>query len=251
MEFHFTEIEDPLARIDELARFVKWWYGGNSWDLGASESELASLKMPGVLRRFYGFVREWPVDPLPNGQAHTGFAEGIIDPPEHKNFNEENGTVFFYEDTQGCMACYTTVETDDPPVLCSAEWYDEEVCASPRLSDFLLPACLEEVFYGGLCHDLTSCDDWWPDVRAKLKPLVNKVDFFPNNSRTFYLLNGSILISEGARLKLAWKTEQDRLWIDSQGWLTKSKGIITIGDGSTVQISDEGDELRITQGRWK
>src|SRR5262245_28382458 len=72
--FRFLAKRSPRTRMDELERFLEFWYGPRQPEYGEPERRLQQLPLPYPLRRFYAFAGRWP-SPRPCYPGDT-FYEG-------------------------------------------------------------------------------------------------------------------------------------------------------------------------------
>ena len=72
--FRFLAKRSSRTRLDELERFLEFWYGPRRPEYGEPQKRLRKLPLPYPLRRFYAFAGRWP-SPHPWYRGDT-FYEG-------------------------------------------------------------------------------------------------------------------------------------------------------------------------------
>ncbi len=209
--FRFLTKRSARTRMDELERFLEFWYGPRRPGYGEPERRLRERPLPYPLRRFYAFAGRWPA-PAPSRRGET-FYEG------HSGHHLQPldgvkqlplGRLNFFMAYQGDWDGRTLAKGDDPPVWIKGVWGDGQRGTAPvsgSLSKFLLTHCLMATLY----EDRNSpCSAWG-------SPLVGNahlVEWFhrsrPDAVRiwsadhrpcqfyvgSFFLLHGSILVHE-------------------------------------------------------
>jgi hypothetical protein len=115
--FRFLAKRSARTRLDELERFLEFWYGPRRPEYGEPQRRLRKLSLPYPLRRFYAFAGRWPA-PAPlyrgdtfyegHGGHHLQTADGVKRLPR--------GRLNFFMEYQGDWQGLTLTEGDDPPV---------------------------------------------------------------------------------------------------------------------------------------
>jgi hypothetical protein len=63
--FRFLEAKDANERMDELERFLTFWYGPRRPEYGEANESLRRFPLPEPLRRFYAFAGRWQIIAVP------------------------------------------------------------------------------------------------------------------------------------------------------------------------------------------
>src|SRR5579885_621661 len=115
--FRFLTKRSARTRMDELERFLEFWYGPRRPGYGEPERRLRERPLPYPLRRFYAFAGRWPA-PAPSRRGET-FYEG------HSGHHLQPldgvkqlplGRLNFFMAYQGDWDGRTLAKGDDPPV---------------------------------------------------------------------------------------------------------------------------------------
>src|SRR5690349_16569052 len=66
--FNFLAATTARERLDELERFIAFWYGPRRPEYGEPAERLRGAELPYPLRRFYAFAGRWP-SPTPRHEV--------------------------------------------------------------------------------------------------------------------------------------------------------------------------------------
>jgi hypothetical protein len=151
-KFRLLKARSAAGRMDELGRFLEFWFGPRRAKYGEPEKRLARLPLPDPLRRFYAFAGRWP-SPDPGGmdRFYTGSSGHHLRPVGDVELRED-GKLDFFMEYQGDWVGLTLPDADDPPVWLSG-WLEEgddderTVRVTPSLSKFLVTHCLMTIVY--------------------------------------------------------------------------------------------------------
>jgi hypothetical protein len=196
----FDRRDDPDHLLASLELFLRHWNGPRRGWYGIAEEKLATAALPQPLRRLYAFAGNWP------GDNYSGFAFNYQDclfPFEM--LEAQHGKLVFACENQGCWACGTTSEGNDPPVWVTEvftvglPW--QPLCDS--LAQFLVTLCLHETLFG--CKYRATADHLLESMLAKgmqVSPLwlggpyVRLLDDGPLVRLSFHLVNGRLLVMD-------------------------------------------------------
>jgi hypothetical protein len=153
--FYMLEASDARERLDELGRFLEFWFGPRRAEFGESVEAIRSRALPFPLAWFYELAGRWPT-PVPDGPLENLFYAGgachhlwpleMVEP-------RPDGRLKFYCEYQGDWIGLTLSDGEDPPVWIEGSWIDgndevkgeKQICAS--LSRFLVTHCLMALVY--------------------------------------------------------------------------------------------------------
>ena len=156
MNFNILAAQAASQRLDELERFIEYWYGPRKDSYGESEERLSRYPLPAPLRRFYAFAGRWPPPPETADAAeffYSGAGGHHLQPLDYVKVRQDGRLEFFME-YQGDWVGLTLPSEADPPVWLEGRFFeDEEVdprrthtrLACDSLSRFLVTHCLEGV----------------------------------------------------------------------------------------------------------
>lgn len=212
--FNFSTKRSARTRLDELERFLEFWYGPRRSEYGEPADRLQKLSLPDPLRRFYAFAGRWPAArPLYRGDTfYEGHGGHHLRYPNHIKVLPRRRLNFFME-YQGDFDGLTLAEGDDPPVWIKGVWGDGErgtVQVSTSLSKFLVTHCLMATLYeftNSPCHGTGNTlaggerlVDWFRRSQSSAVRIWS-ADHRPcsHYSGTFYLLHERILVHEEGR----------------------------------------------------
>lgn len=151
-EFRFEEARTAAGRMDELGRFLEYWFGKRRPEYGEPEESLGRLPLPYPLRRFYELAGRWPSaapDSLElfytGGRGHHLRDLDAVEP-------QSDGRLDFFMEYQGDWSGLTLPEGEDPPVWLSGlqdegEEGERTVQVCDSLSKFLVTHCLMTILY--------------------------------------------------------------------------------------------------------
>jgi hypothetical protein len=197
--------------MDELERFIEFWYGPRRAEYGEPEDRLRKLPLPAPLRRFYAFAGRWP-SPQPehgmpffytgSGGHHLHDLDGVK--------KRRDGKLNFFMEYQGDWDGLTLPNEEDPPVWIEGRW-DEEgddfdetpdrtKQASGSLAKFLITHVLMTSVYESENSPCWSWDErlisWFRRARRS-KVLIWSADCdCPNYQGSFFLLSGHVLVHQ-------------------------------------------------------
>jgi hypothetical protein len=209
--FRFLAKRSARTRLDELERFLEFWYGPRRPSYGEAENRLRKLPLPYPLRRFYAFAGRWPAPhPLYRGDTfYEGHGGHHLRTPESVK-RLPRGRLYFFIEYQGNWQGLTLAEGDDPPVWIKGVWGGGQrgtAQVAGSLSTFLVTHCLMATLYEftnspccGWADPLVGnvhLVEWFrrsrPDAvriwSADHRPCHNYVG-------SFFLFQGSILVHE-------------------------------------------------------
>jgi len=145
------------ARLSALERFLEHYLGPRRPEFGTPEADLASVRMPDPLRRFFRFAGRWPghTDPTPfenrfcvqDWLCAVGAKEYV--PP----LQYMDDRLVFVRENQGVWVAATDPAGADPPVWISQDCSHREPQRVWRklekpLSHFLVSFVLQELMFG-------------------------------------------------------------------------------------------------------
>jgi hypothetical protein len=212
--FSFLAKRSARTCLDELERFLEFWYGPRRPSYGEPERRLRELPLPYPLRRFYAFAGRWPAPhPIYRGDTFYEGHGGHHLQPLNGLKRLPRGRLSFFREYQGDWEGLTLAEGDDPPVWIKGVWGDDQrgtarVAAS--LSKFLVTHCLMATVY----EFTNSPSNAWGDSLAgnlhlaewfrRSRPDAVRIwsaDHLPcqHYVGSFFLFHGSILVHEVAR----------------------------------------------------
>lgn len=150
-EFTFLEARTAAERMDELGRFIDYWFGKRWPDFCEPEERLNRLPLPFPLRRFYAMAGQRPsANPETQELFYTGSGGHHLRDLDSVETTED-GKLDFFMEYQGDWSGLTLPDAEDPPVWLSGLFEGEEgektvqVCDS--LSKFLVTHCLMTILY--------------------------------------------------------------------------------------------------------
>jgi hypothetical protein len=169
-EFRFEEARSAAERMDELGRFLEYWFGKRRPEYGEPEDRPDRLPLPYPLRRFYALAGQWPsAGPETLELFYTGSGGHHLRDLDSVE-QQADGKLDFFMEYQGDWSGLTLPDAEDPPVWLSG-WVgecDEErtvrVCDS--LSRFLVTHCLMTILYE---YENAPCA-----ISAREGPLVDR-----------------------------------------------------------------------------
>lgn len=209
--FSFLVKRSARTRLDELERFLEFWYGPRRPPYGEPERRVRQLPLPYPLQRFYAFAGRWPA-PYPSYRGDT-FYEGHgghhLQPLDGVK-RLPRGRLNFFREYQGDWEGLTLAEGDDPPVWIKGAWGDGQrgtAQVSGSLSKFLVTHCLLATLYentncpchagGGPLAGDAHLVEWFrrsrPDAVRIWRADHRPCQFYVGS---FFLLHGSILVHE-------------------------------------------------------
>lgn len=159
--FRFLEARDARERMDELERFLEFWYGPRSPQYGETQQQLRRFPLPEPLRRFHAFAGRWP-PPTPTDSLeffYSGAGGHHLQPLDYVK-QRPDGRLDFFMEYQGDWQGLTLPTEADPPVWIEGSFNDDDegleggdgprpririACAS--LSKFLVTHCLLTSIY--------------------------------------------------------------------------------------------------------
>jgi hypothetical protein len=212
--FCFLAKRSARTRLDELERFLEFWYGPRKPEFGEPEERLQKVPLPYPLRRFYAFAGRWPSpEPLYRGntfyEGHGGHHVQHLDNVKVL----PRGRLNFFMEYQGDFHGLTLAEGDDPPVWIKGvlgEGQRGTAQVSESLSKFLVTHCLMATLYeftNSPCHgwsdSLVGNDqlaEWF--LRSPSDAVrIWSADHCPcsNYVGSFFLFHGSILVHQAGR----------------------------------------------------
>jgi hypothetical protein len=209
--------------MDELGRFLEFWYGPRRPDYGESEERLGRLSLPHPLRLFYALAGRWP-SPEPGREMdyfYTGAAGHHLHDLDHVKLRPD-GRLSFFMEYQGDWYGLTLTGGDDPPVWIEGRWDDpadvldrhrkalpKSKQVSGALSKFLITHCLMTTVYEweNSPHPRISSKqvsdalaNWLQRDSADLEKIWEaEPDGCPNYKGTFYLFHQRILVHRSGR----------------------------------------------------
>lgn len=151
-EFRFEQAGSAAERLDELGRFLAYWFGRRRPEYGELAGRLDRLPLPRPLRRFYELAGRWPSgEPDSLERFYTGSGGHHLRDLDSVGLRED-GRLDFFMEYQGDWSGLTLPDAEDPPVWLSG-WLGEgeeaertvQVCDS--LSRFLVTHCLMAILY--------------------------------------------------------------------------------------------------------
>ncbi|HZU38425.1 MAG TPA: hypothetical protein VFA18_21045 [Gemmataceae bacterium] len=212
--FRLLTAQNTQQRMDELARFIEYWYGRRQADYGESDERLARYPLPASLRRFHAFAGRWP--PPPNTPHdvqffYAGAAGHHLQPLDYIKLRPDGRLEFFME-YQGDWVGLTLPREADPPVWLEGHFEDEVSYSGPpptrlacdSLSRFLVTHCLFTTLYeGSNCAAMAFAQADSP-VAAFLHANPSKVEKIwdctgiqcPWYSGSIYLVSEGVLIHQ-------------------------------------------------------
>jgi uncharacterized protein (TIGR02996 family) len=157
MGYRLRLLAAPTARerMDELARFVEFWYGPRKPAYGEPPERLKKPALPYPLARFYAFAGRWPSpDPATTDPDHffyVGEGGHHLWPLDLLKVLR-GGRLRFFMEYQGDFTGLTLLKEKDPPVWIRSSWSGKEEGrgtkqASNSLSRFLITHCLMASLY--------------------------------------------------------------------------------------------------------
>ncbi len=209
--FRFLAKRSTRTRLDELERFLEFWYGPRRPEYGEPEERFRKVSLPYPLRRFYAFAGRWPAarqlyrgDTFYEGHGghHLQPLNGVKALPR--------GRLRFFMEYQGDFDGLTLAEGDDPPVWIKGVWGEGErgtAQVSDSLSKFLVTHCLMATLYeftNSPCNAWAdplagnaNLAEWFRRSRADAVRIWS-ADHRPcsNYVGSFFLLHGSILVHQ-------------------------------------------------------
>ncbi|MDR3634653.1 MAG: hypothetical protein P4L84_12680 [Isosphaeraceae bacterium] len=203
--FAFASATNASELMDELERFIPFWYGPHRAEYGVPHDRLARRGLPGPLRRLYEFAGRWerPCSCCPAGRhwifAHDGDRLRTFDDLELA----DGGKLAFADEVQDAWRCATLTEGDDPPVWVEGDWNEtpqwERV--SDSLARFLVTFCLRLAVSGApSCVADAALTRRFQDPNVRVEPLwLDGGSANPNQRDSFYLLDGRILVWQHRR----------------------------------------------------
>src|SRR5262249_9818652 len=161
--FAFLRAQDAAGRMDELERFLEYWYGPRRSEDGEPEEALNRLPLPMPLRRFYAAAgRRLSPDPewSPGDYFYLGGAGHHLQTLDAVELLDD-GRLNFFMEYQVDWYGLTLPDADDPPVWIRGCWDgddggedageeedDERIRqVSGSLSTFLVTHCLMTTLY--------------------------------------------------------------------------------------------------------
>lgn len=221
--FFLNEASDARERLEELGRFLEYWFGPRLPGFGEPPDRLEGRSLPFPLAWFYEFAGRWPPgvpgytleDFFYTGAAHHHlYTLDMVEP-------RPDGRLEFYGEYQGDWSGLTLPEGEDPPVWIEGRWIEGNddvageklVCDS--LSRFLVTHCLMAMVYeyenspcdvilgddlpgrkpGGLDQGGRRLVEWFLASHGEASPLWDPSDCdLPSYDGTFFLLEGGILV---------------------------------------------------------
>jgi hypothetical protein len=161
--FHFLEAQTAQQRLNELERFIEYWYGPRQAAYGEPEERLALYPLPAPLHRFYAFAGRWPPPPEGTQAAefiYSGAGGHHMQPLDYVELRPEGRLEFFME-YQGDWVGLTLPSQADPPVWLQGRFFEDEASppetpgtrlACDSLSRFLVTHCLMTSVYEDSNH---------------------------------------------------------------------------------------------------
>lgn len=224
--FNFLSANTADERLDELERFIEFWYGKRRATFGEPDVRSTHPTLPETLLRFYEFAGRWPVPGKGrNRDPFYGGAGGhhLLTPSQIRS--RPDGRLRFFTEYQGEWAGFTLPNETDPPVWIEGYWYepaddkldDDEADEQPpkvkrvseALSKFLVTHCLMTTGYeydNSPEQRSTSFEvkpvlaDWLRRDSSAVERLWEvEADCCPNYEGTFHLLQRHILVHETRR----------------------------------------------------
>jgi hypothetical protein len=203
--------------MDELERFLEFWYGPRKPEYGEPEERLRKPPLPEPLRRFYAFAGRWPSPQPGHGMDffYTGSGGHHLHDLDFVKLLPDHRLQFFME-YQGDWNGLTLPEGEDPPVWIRGYWDDpaddeldddERNALRPKfkqvsdaLSKFLITHCLMTSLYEWTNSPCNSTDDYLATWfrRSKNKTLIwtAEENGCPWYHGSFFLFEGSILVHQ-------------------------------------------------------
>lgn len=113
--FAFRTATTACERMDEVERFIVWWYGPRDAKYGVPDTDLYSIPYP--LKRFYSFAGSWPSPGTrdKDDMFFTGRNGHHLHPIENVT-GLSNDRINFFMEYQGDWDGLTMSDGDDPPV---------------------------------------------------------------------------------------------------------------------------------------
>lgn len=139
---------NTAERLEILKTLVRYWNGEISPDDGMSETELAGIAMPSVLRWWYRFAGR-------RENILTG--QNMLVLPARLTVSAD-GKLVFYGENQWCYQWATLTDEDDPPIFVREDDFQEWSSEGITLSEHLILACLLE---GIMCHSSYGASAAW------------------------------------------------------------------------------------------
>jgi len=143
--FAFRTASTASERMNDVEKFVEWWYGPRKPTYGIHDSVLYGVPYP--LKRFYSFAGRWP-SPHPRAKDDFFFtgSNGHHLHPFESVTGLPNDRVNFFMEYQGDWDGLTMSDGDDPPVwIAVGTRRPKKVCDS--LSAFLVTHTLMTTLY--------------------------------------------------------------------------------------------------------
>jgi hypothetical protein len=187
--------------MDELERFIEFWYGPRKPEYSEPEDRLYSL--PDPLRRFYAFAGRWPAPSARQADQffYTGTGHHLHDLDSHSV--RKDGRLIFFTEYQGDWDGLTLTSGEDPPVWISGYWGDSDRRRIRQVSDSLSKFLVTHVLMA------TAYDDWNAALSGStpgpVDGFMRSPDQFvriwsatdctcPNYDGEFFLYDGSVLV---------------------------------------------------------
>jgi uncharacterized protein (TIGR02996 family) len=215
MGYRLRMLHGPGAgeRMDELQRFLEFWYGPRKPDYGEPAERLQKVALPDPLARFYAFAGRWPCpEPAttdPDQFFYVGAGGHHLLPLDDLKALR-GGRLYFFNEYQGDWQGLTLRKGKDPPVWIRGSWTDymEEgrgtKQVSSSLSGFLVTHCLMASIYdyGNFRRD--SWDEamirWFESEPQHAVRIWDARDCdCPMYDGVFYLFHDYILVHQGTR----------------------------------------------------
>ncbi|MGE3808404.1 MAG: hypothetical protein AB7K24_27390 [Gemmataceae bacterium] len=154
MDFAFDKDSSPAQLLDNLEKFIVFWFGPRQPEYGVPADVLEQQPLPEPLLRLHAFAGRWP---LPgNKYDETIFQkQDQLVAPENIRMLTRSLRIEFLLENQCCWRCVTDATGADPPVYCSTERGGHWKKVSSSLTRFLISFCLQEAALGSR---LVRCD---------------------------------------------------------------------------------------------
>jgi hypothetical protein len=124
--FHFLDACNAADLMEELGRFLEYWYGPRRSEYGETQEALKGLALPEPLRRFYAFAGRWPSPDPGHMESFYSGASGHHLRPLDGVETLPDGRLDFFMEYQGDWSGLTLPSGDDPPVWICGCWEGDD-----------------------------------------------------------------------------------------------------------------------------
>ena len=197
---------DSQKRFDTLEAFIEYWVGPRLVKYGATNEQLASLKIPYPLHRLYKFCFNWPADKSQQWGIPLLSRENVfkkLKSTTTSHYEIPQGLVHFASENQGVTSWATLIEGEDPPVYgLDYEWgrfynspdgkeHRRWTEIAPSLTDFIIGFVLYELCISKRVSIPISFLDRIKDQQEKKVRVTENVHGHPVD---FYLFDEEFLV---------------------------------------------------------